>query len=250
MKKRFLLIKRPLACAAIFSLMLPTIVGCIEPSRGQEVARLPDAQSVLPTITSFAVSTPGVVPPTTQTATVQPSPTAVVQAAPTFVPTQAPAPTHAEVIYGGGEGLHLRAAPNQNKIATFLKGSVLTIRGTPRDDAGFRWWPVEIAPGWVAEGSSDVAQPRWLVPAQGDAVNIGQEVQVVYDGGDGLNLRGAPGASSQKIATLLKPSSAVVVDGPQTVNGVRWWAIKVPPGWIAEGAVDQTQPRWLRFVAP
>jgi uncharacterized protein YgiM (DUF1202 family) len=151
------------------------------------------------------------------------------------------------VIYGGGDGLHLRAGPNAQKIATLLKGSVLSLRGVARDEGGFRWWPVKLAPGWLADGPRDRAQARWLAPLETERITPGQAARVVYPGGDGLNVRRAPGATSDKVATLLAGSTVRVVGEAQVVDGVTWWPIEVLPGWVAEGASNMAQPRWLQF---
>jgi hypothetical protein len=152
------------------------------------------------------------------------------------------------VIYGGNEGLQLRTAPNEEKIAALLAGTSLAIRGAPRDDGGFRWWPVAIAQGWMAAGPSDPAKPPWLAPMAGDHIAAGQQARVVYDGADGLNLRSSAGPASPKIATLLQGSAVTVLDRPQTIGGVTWWPVQVAAGWVAEGQTDPAQPRWLRFV--
>lgn len=236
--------------AAAFGLVLLVVLGCTPLDGGNDVARPPDTRTAIPTITALtaSASAPTIVPSAAVQLSATPM-TPVTPVTPTFIPTQPPLATRAEVIYAGEEGLHLRAAPNEAKIATFLKGSLLTIRGTPRDAGGFRWWPVDSAVGWVAEGSSDPSQPVWLAPLEGSGLGIGRQAQIVYGGSDGLNLRRVPGPGSEKIATLLKPSSLVVVDGPRTVDGVRWWMVQVGPGWIAEGALDVSQPRWLKFVS-
>lgn len=238
---------------AALGLVLLVVLGCTPLDGGNDVVRPRDTRAAIPTITALPASSssPTIVPSAAIQLSATPATpvTPVTPVTPTFIPTQPPTATRAEVIYAGEEGLHLRAAPNEAKIATFLKGSLLTIRGTPRDAGGFRWWPVDTAVGWVAEGSSDPSQPVWLAPLEGSGLGIGRTAQVVYGGGDGLNLRRAPGPGSEKIATLLKPSSLVVVDGPRTVDGVRWWMVQVGPGWIAEGALDVSQPRWLKFVS-
>jgi hypothetical protein len=169
-------------------------------------------------------------------------------ATPTFVPTQTPKSIRVRVTYSGKDGLHLRDAPNRRDIAVLLRDSLLTVRGAARDEAGFRWWPAAIEPGWMAEGPRNPAQARWLAPMGTDSVDAGHEARVVYTGADGLNLRRAPDPASDKVATLMRGSSVTVVAGPRVVDGVRWWQVRVAPGWIAEGATDLSQPRWLAFM--
>ena len=68
------------------------------------------------------------------------------------------------VVYPGKDGLNLRRAPDHtsDKVATFLQGSSLTVAGDPRTVNGVTWWPVRAASGWIAEGATDVAKPRWI----------------------------------------------------------------------------------------
>lgn len=175
---------------------------------------------------------------------------------PTFVPTdpQSPAPpsdppaqqpSQGLIVYAGEEGVNLRTAPNQDKYAALLKDSFVSIRGAARDEGGFRWWPVAIEPGWMAERSRDPAQDPWLVPIDADRIAAGRQVRVVYPGKDGLNLRRTAGADGEKLATLLQGSLVTVVGGPQLVNGVAWWQVQVADGWLSEGTTDPSQPRWI-----
>ncbi len=168
----------------------------------------------------------------------------------TFVPTVAPLPARLEVIYAGADGLHIRDAPNQTKVATLLQGSVVMVRGAPRDDGGFRWWPVAVEPGWIAEGPRDAAQPRWLASAGGEALDQGQSARVTYAGADGLNLRRESGPAGAIIVALLEGSTLAITGPPQDIDGVRWFPVRVAEGWIAEGHSDPAEPRWLAALTP
>ena len=177
-----------------------------------------------------------------------PAPTAL--PTPTFVPTAAPLPARLEVTYAGADGLHIRDAPNQTKIATLLQGSVVTVRGAPRDDGGFRWWPIAVEPGWIAEGPHDPALSRWLASTGGQVLDQSQGARVTYAGADGLNVRREPGPAGAIIVTLLEGSSLAITGPSQDIDGVRWFPAVVAEGWIAEGRSDPAEPRWLAVLTP
>ena len=245
---RALLVVLLLCSAVLLGLAGASLVGHPAAGRGEPLPR----PATLPSVTPRHAAAVTTAAPTA-TGIAERRPTEAPRPTPTFVPTQPPTqPTpivQVEVIYDGAEGLHLRDGPNQQIIAALLAGSWLTIRGEARDEAGFRWWPVEGAQGWMAEGPRDPAEPRWLAPVEGGHAGVGGQVRVLYPGADGLNLRRAPGPASEKVATLLKGASLTVVDRPQTVDGVTWWAVRLAPGWVAEGPADPARPRWIRFVA-
>ena len=243
--------------AVALALASPALLGC-SLLGGNEASVQPHGRPTVTPVTEAAAL------PTLPTVTTDPATEVTAVPTPTFIPTavtqptQTPAPPEARpaeapaqavVIYGGGEGLHLRAAPNQHQIASLLKGTALTVRGPAQDEGGFRWWPVAIADGWMAEGPRDSAQPRWLAPVDAERLEVGRAASVKYAGADGLNVRASPGPTSPKIATLLRGSTVTVVEGPHMVNGVAWWRVQVAPGWVAEGPADPARPRWLQLTS-
>jgi hypothetical protein len=152
-------------------------------------------------------------------------------------------------VYGGADGVSLRTAPNEQKVGALLQGSQFQIRGPSRDAGGFRGWPVAVEAGWIVEGPADPAQPRWLAPAQPAVLAPGVNATVVYAGAEGLNLRRDPGVNGITIATLTQ-GSVVSITGPaQIIDGVTWWPVHLPDGWMAEGATDPAAPRWLSLSA-
>jgi hypothetical protein len=182
---------------------------------------------------------------------------------PTFVPTQSaatpstpepsaspepPLPSTGRVVYEGVDGLSLRDAPNQNKVAGLLKGSTFTIGGEPRDQDGFRWWPAQVEPGWIAEGPGDASQPRWLAPVSGDQIQAGGQARVIYAGEEGMNLRRSPGVAGDLIAALARDSTMTITGEAQMIGAVRWWPVRLNPGWVAEGPSDGSQPRWIEVT--
>jgi hypothetical protein len=153
-----------------------------------------------------------------------------------------------EVIYDGADGLNLRNSPNGDIIATLLENSELIVVGNAVDADGFRWWPVELEIGWIAEGRADELGSKWLESVDANVIKIDQRVKVVYSGSDGLNLRHDPDPGSDKIATFLEGSYLRVIGGPEIGGGFKWWHVSVAPGWIAEGSVNPSAPRWFRTV--
>lgn len=75
-----------------------------------------------------------------------------------------------------------------------------------------------------------------FVPPSGGELGIGSYVQIVGTEGTGLNIRSAPGLSSQ-IEFLAYDSEVFVVrDGPREQDGLTWWYLVTP--------VDETRAGW------
>jgi hypothetical protein len=170
-----------------------------------------------------------------------------------IIPTATPTPTQfqtfrVKVVYSGKEGLNIRDAPNGNIIAKLLENSELTVKGEAEDADGLRWRPVEVGQGWIAEGTADEYSPRWLAPVNTNMIEVNQPVRVVYSGKDGLYLRRNPDLGSDVIAIFLKDSYLTIIGGPELGGGFRWWRVSIAPGWVAEGKVDTSEPRWLKPI--
>ena len=80
--------------------------------------------------------------------------------------------------------------------------------------------------GWVStypEPVFDVGRHLFVTPA-----------------GDQIQVRQAPGTKSPIMATLNNGTEFDIMDGPQMVEGQRWWKIKLSPseviGWVIENA--------------
>ncbi len=76
---------------------------------------------------------------------------------------------------------------------------------------------------------------------------IGATVRVVGVGLSGLNIRMEPGTGSTARFLAYDDDEFVVVDGPQTVNGLEWWRLEDPNdssrfGWAARNYLTVVSP--------
>lgn len=74
-------------------------------------------------------------------------------------------------------------------------------------------------------------------------ISIGQTVQVINVGTDGLNVRTQPGLSGEVQFRAAEGDTFLVIDGPQTADGLTWWRIRVSDnaqrlGWAVENTGD------------
>jgi len=91
------------------------------------------------------------------------------------------------------------------------------------------------------------ATPRpTLTPTPG-VVGIGAFVQVVDAGPQGLSFRKDPGLQGQRLKYLPEGTVLRVIDGPTTVDGLRWWKMHLRTdandiGWAAADYLAVTTP--------
>ena len=91
------------------------------------------------------------------------------------------------------------------------------------------------------------ATPRpTLTPTPG-VVGIGAFVQVVDAGPQGLSFRKDPGLQGQRLKYLPEGTVLRVIDGPTTVDGLRWWKMQLRTdandiGWAAADYLAVTNP--------
>jgi tetratricopeptide (TPR) repeat protein len=159
-------------------------------------------------------------------------------------------PFDIEVTQDQPDGLYLRTSPSRNGdvIAKLLPRARLTITGKSTEVEGLRWWPAKMERGWVAEGSINLSSSRLIRSVDGSAISINSEVVVIYSGADGLNLRFAPGLDREVIAALLQGTQLTVIGSSEEHDRNIWWPVRINPGWLAEGPLDQS-PRWITPVA-
>lgn len=158
-------------------------------------------------------------------------------------------PFQVEVAYEKPDGLNVRKSPSNGAvIVKLLKGSKLTVQNKYVESNNYRWWPVKLDQGWVAEGETDLTKPRLLKALSVPAIGNNEEVVVNYSSSrnPGLSLRRDYDLRSETIAALLQGSRMTVIGGPQTKQGYIWWLVRVDDGWITEGPTDDAQPRWLK----
>lgn len=92
-------------------------------------------------------------------------------------------------------------------------------------------------------GSSPATPPVLPTPIPSPSLppgdfRIGAAVRVVGVGTSGLNVRSEPGTGSSARFLAYDDDVFVLVDGPQSVNGLEWWRIEDPDdasryGWAA-----------------
>ena len=161
-------------------------------------------------------------------------------------------PFQAEITYEKPDGLNVRKSPSSGAIIVkLLKGSKLTVQNKYVESNNYRWWPVRLDQGWIAEGETDLTKPRLLKALSDPAIGNNEQVVVSYSSSrsPGLSLRRDYDLRSETIAALLQGSKMTVIGGPQTKQGYIWWLVRVDDGWIAEGPTDDVQPRWLKPAA-
>jgi hypothetical protein len=158
-------------------------------------------------------------------------------------------PFQAELTYDKPDGLNVRKSPgNGAVIVKLLRGSKLTVQNRFVESNNYRWWPVKLDQGWIAEGETDLTKPRLLKAVSVPAIGNNEQVVVHYSSSrnPGLSLRRDYDLRSETIAVLLQGSKMTVIGGPQTKQGYIWWLVRVDDGWITEGPTDDAQPRWLK----
>jgi hypothetical protein len=161
-------------------------------------------------------------------------------------------PFPAEITYDKPDGLNMRKSPGNGAIIVkLLKGSKLTVQNRYIESNNYRWWPVKLDQGWIAEGETDLTKPRLLKAVSVPAIASNEQVVVSYSSSrnPGLSLRRDYDLRSETVAVLLQGSKMTVIGGPQTRQGYIWWLVRVDDGWITEGPTDDAQPRWLKPVS-
>lgn len=134
--------------------------------------------------------------------------------------------------------VNLRAAAGtSNAMVTVLQtGDTMNVTGGPSSADGYRWYAVTTESGnsgWIA---SDFIAKLGL--ANGDVVTVAT---------DSLNVRDTAGLNSTVLSTLHQGTTAVITDGPTTVDNRDWYKIDVSgvtSGWVAAEylALSDTPP--------
>jgi hypothetical protein len=75
-------------------------------------------------------------------------------------------------------------------------------------------------------------------PVEINGIKTGTYIQVIGTGGSGLRLRSVPGKLGGTNSIAADDEVFLVVEGPQTVEGITWWRLEAPyqserGGWAA-----------------
>jgi hypothetical protein len=176
---------------------------------------------------------------------------------PTPAPSVAPTPVSmaslttpfdVEVVTNDTDGVEMRASPNDahSMFMRLAQKSKLSVQGKYKDVDNHRWWPVQLKPGWISDGDTDLTKPRMLKAIGGGDIGPDTLVEVTYPQLDGLIWRANFGKDGAPIAYLLRGSKMRVTGNSQTKDGRRWWPVKVAIGWVAEGPADNPQEAWIK----
>ncbi|MER3486890.1 MAG: hypothetical protein C4345_13860, partial [Chloroflexota bacterium] len=154
-----------------------------------------------------------------------------------------PAPTMAQtstftvgdtvVVTADGDGLNLRAAPgiDTTVLETLPDGTAATISDGPSEAGDLTWYEISVddRTGWVA------GEFLTLAAAIDPGFTAGDQVEVTTDA---LNLRNAAGLTSEILDTMSLGTTATILDGPVTADGIPWYQVDASgfgEGWVAAG---------------
>lgn len=126
------------------------------------------------------------------------------------------------------------AAVNGTIPLPFLKGSPMTFAA----GGGLAALIIVLIFGWYFYAASNP------IPVDPFKCKPPCDVEVVYGGTDGLNLRSYPSKTNPNniIAPLLKGSRLTAKAGPKEADDNLWWQAEVDPGWIAERCTSNGIP--------
>ena len=111
--------------------------------------------------------------------------------------------------------------------------------------AAFTWIPGPTntpQPATATALPTSTITPEFTPPASGE-LGVGSYVQIVGTQGAGLNIRDAPGLSTDIQFLAYDAEVFVVHDGPREVDGITWWYLVTPvdasrAGWAAAGYLE------------
>jgi tetratricopeptide (TPR) repeat protein/uncharacterized protein YraI len=137
-----------------------------------------------------------------------------------------------------GDRLNLRSGPGLNFdiVGKLDRESTVTLLEGPRKKDGLAWWRVRTIDGVEGWSVERVDEEQTLQPP----LKIEGEATVYPISGDKLNVREGAGRSNP-IVTQIEPGVVVtILDGPQEMDGFRWWKIQTPDG-LQGWAVDEAE---------
>jgi len=132
--------------------------------------------------------------------------------------------------------VNVRSAPSLTaSIIRIVPSGILgTIIDGPVDADGYRWWKVFYASygvtGWTAD--------NWLK-------RTGEYQSDFVTATANLNVRSGPSLSAPVIGAVRAETHGIIVDGPVTADGYRWWKINFPGydlvGWSADNWLERSE---------
>ncbi|MCP4164941.1 MAG: SH3 domain-containing protein [Chloroflexi bacterium] len=210
---------------------------------------LPTAFTPTPRVSSQAADV-------TPTAGTSLDPGVLVPATPESTPTPTPAGNlavgrAARIVARSGINIRQEPSRTAGRAGFFASGALVEVADGPVYADDLTWWQVDDQhgkKGWVAGGdgtdlwlSGDIGKPRPV----NRPVRLGDTVTVSVSPGKVLTVRFEPGKKGFVARRLQAATRLSIVDGPVTLNGLRWWKVLREDGlsgWAAEG---DTERRWL-----
>lgn len=138
-----------------------------------------------------------------------------------------------DTVFVNTDGLNVRSAAGTSaSVATVLaNGTTATVTGGPQDADGYTWYQLDLGNGTTGWAASDFLA---LVAAQDPGFAAGDRVAVKGS----LNLRDNAGLSANILAVMTDGSTATVVSGPVSADGIPWYQLNTDSygqGWAAAG---------------
>jgi uncharacterized protein YgiM (DUF1202 family) len=142
---------------------------------------------------------------------------------------------NAVVFTTAGDRLNLRSGPGLSFdiIGKLDKGTIVTLLEGPRKADNYAWWRIRTPDGLEGWAVERVEEEQTLQPT----LTLGDEAVVATTSGDNLNVRSAPGRDFEIIVKLENGTVVTVLEGPQVIEGLRWWKLRTADG-LEGWAVD------------
>lgn len=143
-----------------------------------------------------------------------------------------------DVVFVDTDVLNLRSRANasSNVRAMMPTGTRLEITGSPRNAAGYTWYPVDsdtYGTGWSAGEFLSLVSS-----GAGNGIVIGSTIRVI----DGtLNLRAGPGTANDILAELPEGARLQIIGGPEGGASYTWYEVRSATygeGWCAAEYIE------------
>src|SRR5262245_32066013 len=117
-------------------------------------------------------------------------------------------------------------------VTVLTEGTTATVTDGPEEADGYTWYELDVEDGSVGWAAGDFLE---LAAAEDPGFAEGDEVVVV---GGNLNLRAEAGLAADILDVMADGSTATVVSGPVTADGLPWYELDTTDygqGWSAGG---------------